>query len=185
MLADQSAERDLRRILAGGTVDASGKVIDKIIGRQLDVQPTITVRPGWTFRILLTRNLLLEPYTDSRTGGRVGVAATSFLQPFHTRNPMSLTSTTNRLNGEATTTNATANGETARPLPKLCAFHREPPKTFQLRMEADDFERLEHYTRFYNEALSAEVTSGDVAAHIVGQFIDRDRSFRRWAERQD
>jgi type IV secretion system protein VirB10 len=41
-------------------------VANKIIDRQLDVQPTITVRPGWKFRILLTRNLVLAPYVDSR-----------------------------------------------------------------------------------------------------------------------
>ena len=41
-----------------------------MIDRQLDVQPTITVRPGWRFNILLTRNLVLEPYVDSRSAAR-------------------------------------------------------------------------------------------------------------------
>ena len=62
----QSVDEQLRKLVFGGTSDTASRIADKIIDRQLDVQPTITVRPGWKFRILLTRNLVLEPYVDSR-----------------------------------------------------------------------------------------------------------------------
>ena len=56
----------LRELAFGGASDTASRIANKVIDRQLDVQPTITVRPGWKFRILLTRNLVLEPYVDSR-----------------------------------------------------------------------------------------------------------------------
>ena len=66
------------------------------------------------------------------------------------------------------------------PRPKLAAFHRDPPRQLAIRMEATDHERLECYTRFYNESLGADVAPADVAAQIVAQWIGRDRAFRRW-----
>ena len=56
----------LRELLAGGASDTTSRIAGKIIDRQLDVQPTITVRPGWRFNILITRNLVIEPYVDNR-----------------------------------------------------------------------------------------------------------------------
>ena len=62
----ESVEEQLREMVFGGASDTASRVADKVIDRQLDVQPTITVRPGWRLNILLTRNLVLEPYADSR-----------------------------------------------------------------------------------------------------------------------
>ena len=62
----ENVEEQLRELVFGGASDTSARIANKIIDRQLDVQPTITVRPGWRFNILLTRNLVLEPYVDSR-----------------------------------------------------------------------------------------------------------------------
>ena len=67
-----------------------------------------------------------------------------------------------------------------RPRPKLAAFHRDPPRQLAIRLDAEDHERLEHYTRFYNEALGADVAPADVAAQIIAQWMSKDRSFRRW-----
>jgi type IV secretory pathway VirB10-like protein len=47
---------------AGRAVESAG---DKIVGRQLDVQPTITVRPGARVRVLVSRDLALAPWTGS------------------------------------------------------------------------------------------------------------------------
>lgn len=33
-----------------------------IVRRQLDVQPTITIRPGWTMRVLVNKDIVLTPY---------------------------------------------------------------------------------------------------------------------------
>ena len=68
----------------------------------------------------------------------------------------------------------------AGPRPKLPAFHRDPPRQLNIRLDAEDHERLERYTRFYNESLGADVAPADVAAQIVAQWIGRDRAFRRW-----
>ena len=35
-----------------------------IVQRQLNVQPTITIRPGWPVRVLVNRDILLPPYTN-------------------------------------------------------------------------------------------------------------------------
>ena len=62
----ESVAEQLRELTVGGASDTAARIANKVIDRQLDVQPTITVRPGWRFNILLTRNLVLEPYVDSR-----------------------------------------------------------------------------------------------------------------------
>jgi type IV secretion system protein VirB10 len=45
---------------AGRSVESAG---DKIVGRQLDVQPSITIRPGARVRVLVSRDLVLTPWT--------------------------------------------------------------------------------------------------------------------------
>ena len=62
----RSVEEQLRELAFGGASDTAARIANKVIDRQLDVQPTITVRPGWRFNILVTRNLVLEPYADDR-----------------------------------------------------------------------------------------------------------------------
>jgi type IV secretion system protein VirB10 len=44
---------------AGQTIGRAG---DRIVEKQLAVQPTITVRPGARVRVLVSRDLLLEPW---------------------------------------------------------------------------------------------------------------------------
>jgi len=39
-------------------------VASRIIDRQLDVQPTITIRPGWTMLVLVNRDIILAPYDE-------------------------------------------------------------------------------------------------------------------------
>jgi type IV secretion system protein VirB10 len=47
---------------AGRSVENAG---DKIVSRQMDVQPTITVRPGARVRVLVSRDLLLAPWSEN------------------------------------------------------------------------------------------------------------------------
>ncbi len=42
-----------------GTANTAGQ---KIIQRQLNMQPTLTIRPGWSFQIIVSRDLTLPPY---------------------------------------------------------------------------------------------------------------------------
>ena len=47
----------------GDTVaQQANRVGEKIIDRQLDVQPTITIRTGWPLRVLVNKDMILEPY---------------------------------------------------------------------------------------------------------------------------
>ena len=55
---DSAIFRALRRGAADSFTDTGRQVVD----RQLDVSPTLTVRAGFTARILVTRDLILEPY---------------------------------------------------------------------------------------------------------------------------
>ena len=59
---DNSGIASAIRESAGRSVESAG---DKIVGRQLDVQPTITVRPGARVRVLVSRDLALAPWTGS------------------------------------------------------------------------------------------------------------------------
>lgn len=34
----------------------------QVVGRSANIQPTLTVRPGFPVRVIATRNLVLEPY---------------------------------------------------------------------------------------------------------------------------
>ena len=38
----------------------------RLIERELDVQPTITVRPGWPVRVIVAKDLVLKPYVEAQ-----------------------------------------------------------------------------------------------------------------------
>jgi type IV secretory pathway VirB10-like protein len=47
----------------GDTVaQQADRVGEKIIDRELDVQPTITIRSGWPLRVMVNKDMVLEPY---------------------------------------------------------------------------------------------------------------------------
>ena len=61
LAADDDASgvgRAIRRAF-GETTNAAGQ---QVVGRTLDVAPTLTIRPGHPLRVLVTRDLILEPY---------------------------------------------------------------------------------------------------------------------------
>lgn len=60
-LAINDEDRLLRAIRNGGqdTINDAGQ---EIIRRQLNVAPTLTIRPGFPVRVIVTRDLVLEPY---------------------------------------------------------------------------------------------------------------------------
>ncbi|MBS3960885.1 MAG: TrbI/VirB10 family protein, partial [Sandarakinorhabdus sp.] len=60
-LAVDDQDRLLRAIRNGGqdTINDAGQ---QIIRRQLNVAPTLTIRPGFPVRVIVTRDLVLEPY---------------------------------------------------------------------------------------------------------------------------
>lgn len=64
-LAIDDDDRLLRAIRNGGqdTINDAGQ---EIIRRQLNVPPTLTIRPGFPVRVIVTRDLVLEPYGAKR-----------------------------------------------------------------------------------------------------------------------
>ncbi|MFC5393991.1 TrbI/VirB10 family protein [Bosea vestrisii] len=60
-LAINDENRLLRAIRSGGqdTINDAGQ---QIVRRQLNVAPTLTIRPGFPVRIIVTRDLVFEPY---------------------------------------------------------------------------------------------------------------------------
>lgn len=61
--AEQGADQDdgLTRALRRGSQDTINQTGQRIVDRQLNIQPTLTIRPGHPLRVVLTRDLILEP----------------------------------------------------------------------------------------------------------------------------
>lgn len=58
-------DRLIQAIRSGAqeTINDAGRQIDQ---RQMQVAPTLTVRPGFPVRVIVTRDLVLEPFGASR-----------------------------------------------------------------------------------------------------------------------
>lgn len=64
--AGASSEDDLTRAVRRGASQTASDVGQQIVGRGLSLTPTLTLRPGAPLRVLLTRDLVLEPYAAER-----------------------------------------------------------------------------------------------------------------------
>jgi type IV secretory pathway VirB10-like protein len=58
---DQNSLTDAIRRGASDSISQTGR---QVVGRSLQVQPTITVRPGFSVRVIVTRDLVMEPYSS-------------------------------------------------------------------------------------------------------------------------
>ncbi|MGC6500817.1 MAG: TrbI/VirB10 family protein [Henriciella sp.] len=52
---------DLERAIRRGTTDTINQAGQRVVERNLGIQPTIRVRPGWPVRVVVTRDLILRP----------------------------------------------------------------------------------------------------------------------------
>lgn len=50
---------NLTRALRRGSQDSIGRAGEQVVSRELDVRPTLTIRPGFPVRVLVTRDLIL------------------------------------------------------------------------------------------------------------------------------
>jgi type IV secretion system protein VirB10 len=57
-----SGDSDLVRALSFGAQDTINQTGRQVVQRQLNVPPTLIVRPGFALRIIVTRDLILEPF---------------------------------------------------------------------------------------------------------------------------
>ncbi len=53
------SDGDLARAFRRGTQDSIGRAGEQIVSRELNVRPTLTIRPGFPVRVLVTRDLIL------------------------------------------------------------------------------------------------------------------------------
>jgi type IV secretory pathway VirB10-like protein len=61
-LAFGSSDSDLVKALQQSTQSTTNRAGQRLVERQLNVQPTITVRPGWPLRVIVHKDLVLRPY---------------------------------------------------------------------------------------------------------------------------
>ncbi len=57
-------ENGLIQALRQGPADTLNQAGQQVIGRSLNIQPTLTIRPGFQIRVLVNRDLVLEPYRE-------------------------------------------------------------------------------------------------------------------------
>ncbi|MER8788339.1 TrbI/VirB10 family protein [Mesorhizobium sp. M0983] len=55
-------ESDIMRALRQGASDSISQTGQQIVQRQLNIAPALTIRPGFPVRVIVTRDLVLEPY---------------------------------------------------------------------------------------------------------------------------
>jgi len=61
-LAFGSSDDDLVRALQLSTQSTTNRAGQRLVERNLNVQPTITVRPGWPLRVIVHKDIVLNPY---------------------------------------------------------------------------------------------------------------------------
>lgn len=61
-LGSDQSDSDIVRALRRGTGDTVNQVGQQVVRRNLNIQPTLTIRPGHPVRVIVTRDLVLQPY---------------------------------------------------------------------------------------------------------------------------
>ena len=60
-----NSQSDLARALRDGASESLSRTGRQIVERELDRPPTITIRPGFPVRVIVTRDIVLQPWTAS------------------------------------------------------------------------------------------------------------------------
>jgi type IV secretory pathway VirB10-like protein len=60
--SDSGNNGDIIQALRRGSSDSFNRTGQKIVERNLNIQPTLTIRPGFPVRVIVNRDLVLEPY---------------------------------------------------------------------------------------------------------------------------
>jgi type IV secretory pathway VirB10-like protein len=58
------SENNLAQAIRQGASQSFNQTGAQVVGRSLNVQPTITIRPGFPVRVIVTHDLVLEPYRN-------------------------------------------------------------------------------------------------------------------------
>ena len=59
-------ESDLVEAIRDSVQDSTNQAGQRIVDRNLNIQPTIRVRPGWPLRVIVTQDLILRPFHQPR-----------------------------------------------------------------------------------------------------------------------
>jgi type IV secretion system protein VirB10 len=63
-LGSSGEESDIATAIRESAQGTAQDVGQQIVQRQINIQPTLTIRPGFPVRILVNRDLMLEPYQE-------------------------------------------------------------------------------------------------------------------------
>ncbi|NUJ81296.1 TrbI/VirB10 family protein [Methylocystis sp. FS] len=66
-LGTTGEESVLIQALRRGGAQSLNQTGQQIVGRNLNIQPTLTIRPGFPVRVIITRDLVLAPYRERAT----------------------------------------------------------------------------------------------------------------------
>ena len=58
------SENNLAQAIRMGASNSISQTGQQIVSRQLNIQPTLTIRPGFPVRVIVTRDLILAPYGE-------------------------------------------------------------------------------------------------------------------------
>ena len=61
-----SDESDLVRAIRQSTQQSANQAGQQIVSKNLNIQPTITVRPGWPLRVIVHKDIVLRPWGGAR-----------------------------------------------------------------------------------------------------------------------
>jgi type IV secretory pathway VirB10-like protein len=61
-LALGTSDNDLVKALAQATQSTTNRAGQRLVERNLNVQPTLTVRPGWPLRVIVHKDIVFQPY---------------------------------------------------------------------------------------------------------------------------
>lgn len=60
--SDTGNNGDIVQALRRGSSESMNQTGQKVVQRNLNIQPTLTIRPGFPVRVIVNRDLVLEPY---------------------------------------------------------------------------------------------------------------------------
>ena len=63
-LGSSGQDNDIVQALRRGASDSANQTGQQIVRRNLNIQPTLTIRPGLPVRVIVNRDLVLEPYKE-------------------------------------------------------------------------------------------------------------------------
>jgi len=63
-------EDDLVKAVRERAQQTTNRAGQRLVERELDVQPTITLRPGCPLRVIVSKDLVLKPYQEIQTAAK-------------------------------------------------------------------------------------------------------------------